>query len=127
MAKKSRSTKSKPAASKKASASKARSAAPKKSSRRASWLDPASNTSLIDDYARKLESYTKTLADGRIEQRELAEQEKRLTALMKKIEPQLDDDLHEQVTQLLCETTVFDTMQFLHTMQESRHTTRFRG
>ena len=127
MAKKSRPTKSKPAASKKASPSKSRSAAPKRGTRRASWLDPASDTSLIDDYARKMESYAKAMADGRIEQKEIAEQEKRLTALMKKIEPQLDDDLHEQVTQLLCETTVFDTMQFLHTMQESRRKTRFRG
>jgi hypothetical protein len=46
---------------------------------------------------------------------------------MKKIEPQLDDELHELVTRLLCELTVYDVMQLMLTMQESRPASRFQG
>jgi hypothetical protein len=74
-----------------------------------------------------MQSFLKAMADGIIERKELQKQEKKLVSLMKKIEPQLDDELHQQVTQLLCEITVYDSMQLLVELQDSRPESRFRG
>jgi len=82
---------------------------------------------LIDQYARQLTSFMEAIADGRIETPELAAQEARLTRLMKEIEPQLSDALHEKITRLLCELTAYDLMQMLHSMQENRPQTTFHG
>jgi hypothetical protein len=101
--------------------------APKKPAQRTSWLDPTATTSLIDAYARQMKSFLDAMEDGVIERREVEEQEKRLVGLMNKVEPQLDDAMHEQVTQLLCETTVYNMMQMLAELHQSRPKTRFRG
>ena len=93
---------------------------------RLSWLDDEGGVA-IDEYAQKLESYLQTMADGVVSDDELAAQEKRVVALMREIEPQLDDALHARVTALLCELTAFDIMQLLHTVQASRPKTTFRG
>src|SRR5262245_34169164 len=93
--------------------------AAKKSSKRLSWLDSA-GTPLIDDYARKLGSFVQAMADGKIEDSEIADQEKRLVKLMKQVEPKLNDDLHASVTELLCELTAYDFMQTMHMMQAGR-------
>lgn len=89
--------------------------------KRTSWLDADGNVA-IDEMAKKLETYIDTMADGLVSGDELADQESRVVALMKAIEPQLDDALHEQVTQLLCELTAFDIMQLLRMAQEARDT-----
>ena len=54
------------------------------------------------------------MADGKIETQELKDQEARLIALMKKVEPELNDKLHEDVTHLLCELTAYNIMHTLH-------------
>ena len=87
---------------------------------RQSWLDEDSNEVKIDDYAQKLTSFVDAMADGRIDDAELAAQEASLAALMKAIEPSLDDETHAKITQLLCETSAFSIMQFLHQMQSAR-------
>lgn len=56
------------------------------------------------------------MEDGKIDESELDEQEQRLVGLMQEIEPQLDDALHERVTELLCELTAYDLMQTLHSI-----------
>ena len=43
----------------------------------------------------------------------LADQEQRLVALMKEVEPTLNDAQHGQVTKLLCELTAYNVMQTL--------------
>lgn len=96
-------------------------------SRRSSWLDANSHKPLIDQYARQLTSFMEAIADGRIEKSELDAQEGRLTRLMKEIEPQLSNPLHEKITRLLCELTAYDLMQMLHSMQENRPQTTFHG
>jgi hypothetical protein len=50
----------------------------------------------------------------------LTEQERRLGALMKKVEAKLDDELHGDVTRLLCELTAYNVMQSLFSLQDSR-------
>ena len=93
---------------------------------RLSWLDDEGGVA-IDDHAKKLESYVAALADGVISTGEVSEQEKRVVALMREIEPQLDDALHAEVTQLLLDLTAFNVMQLLHALHEARPKVSFRG
>src|SRR5262249_37716784 len=111
----------------KKSAARSKSAAAPKSSRRSSWLDEASNTPLIERYARRLKSFMDALADGKVDEAEVHQQEARLVAIMKEVEPQLDAATHAKVTQLLCELTAYDLMQILHSMEAARPKTTFRG
>ena len=92
-----------------------------------SWLDEKTQTPLIDGYVQKLGTFVDSLADGRIDDRELADQEKRLVALMKEVEPALNDAQHAQVTKLLCELTAYNVMQTLSSLQSARPKAAFRG
>jgi hypothetical protein len=91
------------------------------------WFDETTDTPLIAEQARRLDSFLTAVADGRVENREVQEQEARLVALMKEIEPQLEGTLHDKVTQLLCELTAYDMMNVMNMMQEARPETKFRG
>ena len=91
------------------------------------WFDDASDTPVIAEYARKLDSFLDVVADGRVDARELEPQEKRLVALMKEVEPLLSPEAHEKVTKLLCEVTAYDLMQAFHVAGKSRPKTLFRG
>ncbi len=94
---------------------------------RQSWLDEKSGAPVIDQYARQLKTFMDTMADGRVDESEMKAQEARVTALMKEIEPKLDDALHAKVTQLLCELTAYDIMQMLYAVNSARPKTRFQG
>lgn len=102
-------------------------AAPARSKRSASWLDEQSHKPTIERHARQLRSFLKAMEDGKIDESELDEQEQRLVALMREIEPQLDDALHARVTELLCELTAYDLMQTLHSINAGRPKPVFRG
>jgi hypothetical protein len=91
------------------------------------WFDDSTDTPLIAEYARKLDSFLDAVADARIETRELDEQEKRVVTLMKEVEPLLSPEAHEKVTRLLCEVTAYDLMNTLHLAHASRPKTKFRG
>ncbi|RLS80510.1 MAG: hypothetical protein DWI04_08205 [Planctomycetota bacterium] len=91
------------------------------------WFDDSTDTPLIAEYARKLDSFLDAVADARIETRELDEQEKRVVSLMKEVEPLLSPEAHEKVTRLLCEVTAYDLMQALHMAGHARTKTKFRG
>lgn len=86
---------------------------------RTSWLDDEGGVA-IDDMAKKLESFMAAMADGVVDAAEVEAQEARVAALMKEVEPQLDDDTHAKITQLLCELSALDIMQVLHAAQEAR-------
>ena len=91
------------------------------------WFDDSTDTPLIAEYARKLDSFLDAVADARIETRELDEQEKRVVSLMKEVEPLLSPEAHEKVTRLLCEVTAYDLMNTFHMAGKSRPQTKFRG
>lgn len=95
--------------------------------KRLSWLDADAQTPAIERYARQLGSFIEAMADGVVDAAEVKAQEKRLVALMKDVEPKLNDELHEKVTKLLCELTAYDLMQVLHTMHAQRPKSVFRG
>ncbi len=94
---------------------------------RTKWLDEKTQTPLIDQYAQKLDTFVQTMADGKVDDKEMKAQETRLINLLKEVEPLLDDNQHEKVTRLLCELTAYDIMQMLHTIQQARPKTKFRG
>lgn len=94
---------------------------------RQSWLDEASGAPMIDQYARQLNTFLEAVADGRVDDSELKAQEGRVTALMREIEPKLDDALHAKVTKLLCELAAYDVMQMIHGVAVGRPRTKFRG
>ncbi len=87
---------------------------------RTPWLDDKSQTPLIDDYAKELSHFLEAMADGKIEQHELEKAETRLVDLMKRVEPKLDDEVHAEVTQLLCEMSAYSIMQVLSELHVSR-------
>ena len=93
---------------------------------RTSWSDEKTNLPLIDEMVQKLESFTRAMADGVVEKRELEEQQKRLTAAMKAVEGDLSDDLHAKVTRVLVEMTAYNIMQTLHEIQAERLRRAFR-
>src|SRR3712207_5171449 len=97
-----------------------KSSSPAAAAGRVSWLDDAGQKPRIEEYARKMQTFIDTMADGRVTKDELAAQEERLVALLKEVEPTLDDAQHEKVTRLLCELTAYDLMQALHTLQEAQ-------
>jgi RNase P subunit RPR2 len=94
---------------------------------KSTWFDEASSESLIADKAQRLESFLAAMADGKVTDAEVKEQEERVVQLMKEIEPQLDPKLHERVTQLLCELAAYDLMQSLNMLQSTRSAVKFRG
>jgi hypothetical protein len=94
---------------------------------RTHWLDETTEAPLIHDYAHRLSGFIEAMADGKIESHELKEQEARLVALMKKVEPELNDKLHDDVTHLLCELTAYNIMHTLHELMATRPKTKFRG
>jgi hypothetical protein len=94
---------------------------------RTHWLDEKSETPLIDQYVQRLGGFLDAMADGRIDSSELKTQEARVVALMKTVEPELPDELHEKVTHLLCELSAYNIMHTLHGLMEAKPKTRFRG
>ncbi len=91
------------------------------------WFDPQTKLPMLEDKARRLDSFLTAVAAGRIDDSELKAQEERLGKLMQEIEPQLEPGLHAKVTELLCELTAYDMMQVMHAMQSSRPKFKFRG
>jgi len=87
---------------------------------RTSWFDDKATHSSIDAQVQKLESFTSALADGVVSKQELAGQEERLMAAMKKVEAELGDDLHAKVTTLLVELSAYNVMRLLHELQTER-------
>jgi hypothetical protein len=87
---------------------------------RRSWVDADTNEPLIDDYAKRLTTFSRAFSDGVISEQEISDQEARLVDLMKQVEPLLDDATHQKVTRLLCELTAYDIMQFVFEMQQAR-------
>jgi hypothetical protein len=97
---------------------------------RTSWLDEDQKTVRVDDYARNMTTFVDAIADGQIDNAEIAAQEDRVVKLMKEIEPKLDDATHGRMTELLCELSAFSAMQILHAIcQEyaARPKTQFQG
>jgi transcriptional regulator CtsR len=78
---------------------------------RISWFSEEGDDLFFQRYIDRMESWQQAIADGRIDPEEVRAQAERVAALLREIEPQLSDALHEQVTQLLLELAVLNAMQ----------------
>ena len=87
---------------------------------RTSWFDEKAEHQAIQERASKLESFTSALADGVVSKQELTGQEQRLVTAMKKLESELNDDLHAKVTTVLVELTAYNVMRLLQELQSER-------
>ena len=85
-----------------------------------SWFDERVEHPTLHERVEKLESFTAAMADGVVDKTELDGQEQRLAAAMKRLEPMLSDELHEQVTGVLIELTAYNIMRLLHELQTER-------
>jgi len=94
---------------------------------RSAWLDESSSAPIIAEKAQRLETFLEAVADGVIDESEIQAQVARLVALMKEVEPLLDDALHEKITQLLCELSAYDLMQVMHAVHKAKPKSVFRG
>jgi len=119
--------KARPASGKAKAAPKKAAPAAAKPKRVSSWFDDASHKPLIAEQARRLKTFLAAVADGVIDEAELAAQEKRLVQVMKEVEPLLSPDLHARLTRLLCELTAYDLMQVMHSFHEARPKSVFQG
>ena len=92
---------------------------------RTSWLDAKADHPLIHERTDKLKTFTDAIADGEVTKEELAQQEKRLVAAMKKAEADLNEAQHAKVTEVLVELTAYNIMRLLHELQVERVRTTF--
>lgn len=67
-------------------------------------------SSFLDTHA----GWKRYIADGKITASELVEQEQRIIELLVKLEPQLEDETHRQVTEILLEYEVLVNMALVH-------------
>jgi chaperonin cofactor prefoldin len=86
---------------------------------RHSWIDADSNPDL-DAHVAQLEHFTKSMADGVVDAKELETQENNLVKAMREVEAVLDDATHAKVTKLLAELTAYSVMRTLHELTASR-------
>ena len=86
---------------------------------RASWINDDSHPDL-DAHVASLDHFAASLADGVIDDNELATQENHLVAAMKAVEGSLSDEQHAKVTKLLAELTAYSVMRTLHDMARAR-------
>jgi chaperonin cofactor prefoldin len=93
---------------------------------RASWFDDKADLPIIQEQVNKLQSFTDALTDGIVEKKELEAQEQRLAAAMRRLEPELSDELHEKVTTVLVEMSAYNIMRLLHELQTERARVAFR-
>jgi hypothetical protein len=84
---------------------------------RTSWFDERGEYPAIHERINHLESFTTALADGVVAPHELADQELRLTAAMRRLEPELGDGLHAKVTDVLVELSAYNIMRLLHELR----------
>jgi hypothetical protein len=87
---------------------------------RTSWFDEKAEYPIIQEEVKKLQLFTDAMADGVVEQKELAAQEQRLVAAMQRLEPELNDELHGKVTTVLIELSAYNIMRLLHELHAER-------
>lgn len=76
---------------------------------RRAWFDPETSAP-FNGSVERLESWQAAIEDGVIEPHEVEAQQSRVVALLRELEPMLDDRQHEQVTRVLEELTVLQAM-----------------
>ena len=94
---------------------------------RINWLDDQTDMPTLDAHVQQLSHFTRSMADGVIDKRELDTQQDNLVAAMKAVQDELSDDQHAKVTSLLVELTAYNVMATLHELAASRARSVFAG
>jgi hypothetical protein len=81
---------------------------------RINWLDEDTELPALETHVVQLEHFTNSLADGVVDDDEIARQNQAVVAAMKAVQDDLNDDQHAKVTTLLVELTALNIMSTLH-------------
>lgn len=82
------------------------------------WFDPHAGELLFAQYAERMDSFQEALADGLVTVEEVRAQHDRVVALLRVVEPLIDDVVHEKLTEALFEMAVLYGLQSIHLAQE---------
>jgi len=85
---------------------------------RRSWFDPESNELMFSKYMEQMESWQQALADGVVEPEEVQQQAEKVANMLRALEPKLNDELHEELTQIFYEWAVLQGMETLARLTE---------
>ena len=98
------------------------------SPKKSAWFDEASHTPIIAEKARRAESFIAAMADGKIDESEIHAQESRLVDIdAGRSSRSCRPPCTPRSPSLLCELTVYDFMQAMHSIQQARPKSVFRG
>jgi hypothetical protein len=84
------------------------------------WFDETTGKPCLDEYVQEMDAFQAAMQDGRVDQHELDAQEDRLVAVMRAIEPQLDDRTHALVTELICELSCYSLLETIRALQQAQ-------
>ena len=73
---------------------------------RASWFDEKTNELMFSTYMTQMDSWQDAMADGVIEPGEIQKQAERVGEMLRALEPELSDELHEEITNIFYELAV---------------------
>jgi len=73
---------------------------------KSTWFDAESNDLMFSKYVTQMGSWQEAMADGIIEPWEIKKQAERIGELLSALEPKLNDELHEEITDIFYEIAV---------------------
>jgi hypothetical protein len=80
-------------------------------SSRISWFDQEKGPLHLSEYFQRMDSWQQAIADNRITAEEIRDQASRVIALLKEVEPLVNDEEHQVITETLYEMAVLQAMQ----------------
>lgn len=86
---------------------------------RIEWFSDEGDELFFNRYVERMESWQQALADGVITLEEIKAQAERVADLLRKVEPMLNDEQHEAVTNLLLELAVLNALQSAYLLQNA--------
>ncbi len=90
---------------------------------RIEWFSDEGDDLFFNRYVERMESWQQALADGVVTLEEIKAQAERVADLLRKVEPMLNDEQHEAVTELLLEMAVLNALQSAYLLQNATQPT----
>ncbi|MGA3186704.1 MAG: hypothetical protein ABSF22_06295 [Bryobacteraceae bacterium] len=87
---------------------------------RISWFDEKTHMPVIDEQVHKLSTFVDAMADGVIDDSELAKQQSSVVEAMQAVEGDLNDEQHAKITRLMVELSAYNIMRLLHELHQTR-------
>jgi hypothetical protein len=80
-------------------------------SSRISWFDQEKGPLYLSEYFQRMDSWQQAIADNKITPEEIRDQASRVIALLKEVEPLVNETEHQVITETLYEMAVLQAMQ----------------